>query len=101
MDQNNNRKNGGNMSLTFGIRVIAALFVFYSLFDIVKAYFAGGEDAPSLMLLALSALVLGGGGIFIAFMAWKEWKKPQSGPEEPAENQLPEAAEGTEETEEK
>ena len=43
--------------------------------QIVQGYIAGGEDAPSLGLLLLAIVVLGGGAVFIGVLGWKEWKK--------------------------
>ena len=93
MDQNN-QKSGGNFNATVAIRCLAAAFVFYSLYDIVRGYFVGGEEAPSLLLLILSIVVLGGGGVFIAWMAWKEWKKGSEPAQQSEEaEQLPEGEE--------
>ena len=69
------RNNSGAFNLTVAIRVLAAGFVFYSLGEIVLAFFKGGEEAPSLTLLLVSILVLGGGGVYVALMAWREYKK--------------------------
>ena len=96
----NNRKTGGNMSSTFAIRCLAAVFVFYSLYDIVRAYFAGGEDAPSLLLLLLAILVLGGGGAFVAYSAYKEWKRDDSAQDETSGAEADEQAALPEETKE-
>jgi len=71
----NNRKTGGNLSTTFAIRCLAAAYLLYSLFDIIRAYFGVGEDKPSLLLLLLSIVVLGGGGLFVACTAYREWKR--------------------------
>jgi len=70
-----NRNNSGAFNLTVAIRVLAAGFVFYSLGEIILGFFKGGEDAPSLTLLLVSILVLGGGGAYVALMAWREYKK--------------------------
>ena len=69
------RNNSGAFNLTVAIRVLAAGFVFYSLGEIVLGFLKGGEDAPSLTLLLISLVVLGGGGIYVALLAWKEYKK--------------------------
>ena len=101
-----NKRNTSANSTTVFIRVIAAGFVFYSLWEIISAFLKGGEDAPSLTLLLLAIAVLGGGGVFIALMAWKEWKRyqaaqnaPAEGPAEETAPQLPEEAEEPEEAE--
>ena len=43
--------------------------------ELVKAYRAGGEGAPSLGVLILGIVVLGGGAVLLCFLAWREWKK--------------------------
>lgn len=88
----NNQTSGGRFSHIVALRCLAAGFVLYSLFDIVRGYFAGGEEAPSLLLLILSVLVLGSGGVYIALMAWKEWKKGGTPSEQPASAEQEEPA---------
>lgn len=60
-------------TLTF--RGLAVLLELYFLMELVKAYRAGGEDAPSLGVLILGIVVLGGGAVLLCFLAWREWKK--------------------------
>lgn len=62
-----------NRTLVF--RGLAVGIVLYWLGDIVLDFFRGGPEAPSLLLLILSIVVLGGGAVFIALDAWKLWKK--------------------------
>lgn len=64
IDQNN-QKSGGQFSHFVALRRLATGFVF----DTVRGYFAGGEKVPSLLLLILSFLALGGGGVYIALIA--------------------------------
>ena len=62
-----------NRTLVF--RGLAVGIVLYWLGDIVLGFFRGGPEAPSLLLLILSIVVLGGGAVFIALDAWELWKK--------------------------
>lgn len=55
-------------------RVIAVCVVLYWLLEIVIAYFKGGADAPSLTLLIVATIVLGGGAALVAVLTWKAWK---------------------------
>ena len=71
------RKTGNaNQGLTF--RLIAAGLVLYWLFGIIKAYFAGGPEAPSLLLVIIATIVLGGGAAGVAILAIKTWKKQKA-----------------------
>ena len=65
-----NKRNTSANSTTVFIRVIAAGFVFYSLWEIISAFLKGGEDAPSLTLLLLAIAVLGGGAVGILEADW-------------------------------
>ena len=56
-------------------RLIAIGVVLYWLFGIVKAYIQGGPEAPSLTLLIVAIVVMGGGSAFIGWLTWKTWKK--------------------------
>lgn len=55
-----------NPNTLLGVRVLAVGYLIYCLWSIVKMYMEGGEEAPSLWLLILAIVVLGGGAIFIA-----------------------------------
>lgn len=57
------------------IRIMAILLVLYMLAQIVQSYAAGGEDAPSLGLLILAIVVLGGGCAGLGFLTYRVWKK--------------------------
>lgn len=64
------------------IRTLAVGVVLYWLGDIVLGYVQGGPGAPSLTLLILSILVLGGGSVLIGIDAWRMWKKSKENDEE-------------------
>ena len=56
-------------------RLAAIGVVLYWLFGIAKAYFQGGPEAPSLTLLLIAIVVMGGGSACIGLLTWKNWKK--------------------------
>lgn len=56
-------------------RVVAAGVVLYWLYGIVKSYLQGGPDAPSLTLLIVASVLLGGGALLVLWLAWKTWKQ--------------------------
>lgn len=59
-------------------RLIAIGVVLYWLFGIVKAYVQGGPEAPSLGLLIVAIVIMGGGSAAIGFLTWKNWKKAKA-----------------------
>ena len=68
-------KNPGNPSTMIMFRVLAIGYVLWILKDLVKAYIAGGEEAPSLPLLIGAILVLGAGCVVVGIMSYKQWKQ--------------------------
>ena len=62
----------------FGIRMIASAFVLYLLWGIVQNYIQGGPDAPSLTLLIVSIVLLGGGAAFVAITSYRTWKRAKA-----------------------
>lgn len=64
------------------LRFLGAGYVLYLLFDIVKSYFAGGEDAPKLYLVLIAVVILGGGSAWVLYTAWKEYKANKQAMEE-------------------
>ena len=59
-------------------RLIAIGVVLYWLFGIVKAYLQGGPEAPSLGLLIVAIVIMGGGSAVIGLLTWKNWKKAKA-----------------------
>ena len=55
-------------------RILAIGVVLYWLAELVIDYFKGGPDAPSLTLLIVAIIVLGGGAALVGILAWKAWK---------------------------
>ena len=62
----------------FGIRLIASAFVLYLLWGVIRGYIEGGPEAPSLTLLIVSIVLLGGGAIAVAITAYRTWKKAKA-----------------------
>lgn len=64
-----------NPSNVIAFRVLAIGYLIYLCSDLVKLYNAGGSEAPSLTVLIVGIVVLGGGALFLAFISYKEWKR--------------------------
>ena len=69
------QKAPGNPTTMILFRVLAIGYVIWMLKDVVKAYFAGGSDAPSGLLVLVAVLVLGGGCVWIGIMSYKQYKQ--------------------------
>ena len=69
------QKAPGNPTTMILFRVLAIGYVVWMLKDVVKAYFAGGPDAPSGIFVLCSCLVLGAGCVWIAIVSIKQWKQ--------------------------
>ena len=65
----------GNPTTMLMFRVLAIGYVLWMLKDLVVAYIAGGEEAPSLAVLIGAIVVLGGGCVWIGWMSYKQWKQ--------------------------
>ena len=70
------KTNEATRAATF--RLIAVGVVLYWLFGIVKAYLQGGPEAPSLGLLIVAIVIMGGGSAVIGLLTWKNWKKAKA-----------------------
>lgn len=64
-----------NPNALLGIRALAVGYLIYCLWQIVKMYMEGGEEAPSVWLLILAIVVLGGGAVWIAIMTFLKLKE--------------------------
>ena len=56
-------------------RLVAVFYVGYLCIQIIKSYFEGGPEAPSLTALLLGVVVLGGGAILLAIITYKEYQR--------------------------
>lgn len=63
---------------TLGIRIVAAGFALYMLYEIVMGYIQGGPEAPSLTLLILAILLLGGGAAAVLILGYRGWKQDKA-----------------------
>ena len=68
-------KNPGNPTTMIGFRALAIGYVLWILKDLVQAYIAGGEEAPSLPMLIGAIAVLGTGCVVIGIMSYRQWKQ--------------------------
>ncbi len=84
---------------TVMLRLLAAGYVLYLLYSTIRMYVEGGAEAPTVPVLLLSILVLGGGGIFLLMLAWKEYKRGQQEVQELENEEKLAALEETEEQE--
>ena len=57
-----------NMTTLIMVRLLAVGYCLYCLWQIIQMYIAGGEEAPSIWMLLLGILVLGGGSVFVAIV---------------------------------
>lgn len=77
-----------NMNNVMLFRLLGIGYVLYMAYDVVKAYFVGGEDAPSLTLVLLAVIVLGGGSVAVGILSWKDYKKYRAQEAEKAQAEL-------------
>lgn len=71
-----------NLNGRIGLYTLTTFFLGSMLFDIVKAYVAGGEGAPDIWVLLASVAVMGGGMIFGIVNVWKMYQQQKAYNEE-------------------
>lgn len=71
-EQETRPANPTNMVL---IRVLAVGYLMYTLYNMITAYIAGGEDAPSLGLLIAAIVIFVGGSVWIGVISYKQYKQ--------------------------
>lgn len=94
----NSNYNPGNATRAMMFRLLGMGMVLYWMMQTVVAYFKGGPDAPSLTLVIVSVIVLGGGAVFVGWVSWKAWKAEQALAKKMEEEARAEAAAAAEET---
>ena len=65
----------GNPTTMILFRALAVGYVLWMLKDVIKAYIAGGPEAPSTLLVVVATVVLGAGCIWIGFATYRQWKE--------------------------
>lgn len=75
-----------------GLYAMCGLYLGYLFFQLIDPYFTPGAARPALHILALGAVILGGGAVALLVLAWRiYWTPPAQDPGE--ETALPEAVE--------
>ncbi|MCD8146658.1 MAG: hypothetical protein LUD84_05185 [Clostridiales bacterium] len=72
------------------VYLLGALYLAYLLATFLQEAYQGGEDAPSLPLLIVGILVLGGGVVFLGLMAWRMSRAQPTEAENETEEEEPE-----------
>lgn len=67
-----NNKNRNDTMLTF--RLLAVGYILYMVWQVIKAYIEGGEEAPSVLVLVLTIVLLGGGAVFVLIISLKQYR---------------------------
>ena len=55
-------------------RLAGIVVVLYWLAEMVVAHLKGGPDAPSLTMVLVAAVIMGGGAALVGVLTWKAWK---------------------------
>ena len=72
MSENKRPRNINNVMM---FRLLAIGYVLYMLYQVVMSYFEGGPDAPSIWLVVLAVVLLGGGATWVGILSWREYKR--------------------------
>lgn len=73
--KNEEEKRPVNPTMQMGVRLLAVGYCLYCLWQIIQMFMEGGEEAPSIWLLLVAILVLGGGSVWIAVTTILMYKK--------------------------
>lgn len=68
------RRNGNSTNMIL-IRLLAVGYVLWMLKEMVVMYIEGGEEAPSLLILVITAVLFLGGSAWILWMTYKQYKQ--------------------------
>jgi len=77
----NNQKKSSPLDMALMLRLLVAGYLLYLLYKVVSGYVAGGADAPSLLVLLIAIVILGGGAVTIALLSYFAWKKEKASQE--------------------
>lgn len=80
-------------SRTSSFPMLGFMMMIFMLWDAVKGYLVGGEDAPSLPALIVSIVLFGSGAVFCAMQTWRTYKAEMAAREKKAEEAARLAAE--------
>lgn len=86
MDNQNDNRRSGNPAAMTAVRVLAIGYALYMLYRLVERYFTAGADAPSLTLVIVGAVLLGGGAAALGVLTWKLWKRDRDRKDRDGEN---------------
>jgi len=64
-----------NPKNTMLIRALAVGYLLYTVYNMIRLYMEGGEDAPSLGLLIAAVVLFVGGSVWIGILSFKQWKQ--------------------------
>ncbi len=67
-------RRAGNASRALLVHLMGAGLVLYWLYQIIRDFVKGGPEAPSVGLLIVAILILGGGSIAVALMSYRNYK---------------------------
>ena len=70
------------------IRLLAVGYLLYTVYDMIKLYRAGGEDAPSLLFLVAVVALFVAGSAWIAVVSYKQWKQLKQQRQEELEEEI-------------
>ena len=66
-----------NVKVMLTIRAVAAVYLVYMAYDMIKLYMEDSTDKPDLALVIGGAAFLVAGGIFIGILTYREWRAHQ------------------------
>lgn len=69
-----------NPDATFGFRALAAGYMLYMLYDMIRMFVSGESD--DLVALIFGIVILGGGGLFVLISSYITWRKEKAEQEE-------------------
>lgn len=76
--------NGRTPETALMIRLAGMGIVLYWYYDIVKMYLQGGEEAPGMLFLILSGIVMVGGAVAVGIMAYRLYRRDKARQKEAA-----------------